>query len=252
MVDISVLRQSRNRILGSLHDADLGILSPALSRTELKLHQQLHDSGHPLESVYFVDTGIVSLLTISSAGAFQVETAMIGSEGMCGMEAFHQVTVAADRAIVQAPGFAYSMSAASLASAADESATLRRGLHRFAFALYSLAANASACNRRHTAGQRMARWLLIAHDRLDADALPLTHLYLAQMLGVRRSTVTVVAEELRAAGAIDYVRGKITIRDRERLQQLSCDCYAAITRRFAAADVRTLRNGDGAVTQQPT
>lgn len=242
-MDHMQLPRSGNFVLSSLNEADAERVGPSLVRTELRLHQQLHDAGELLEHVHFIEQGMVSLLTVASAGAFQVETALMGTEGMCGMQAFHQVPVASDRAVVQAAGFAYSMPVASFRVLAEEASSLRDALHRYAFALYALTAHASACNRRHTAAQRMARWLLLAHDRIGSDTLPLTHKFLAQMLGVRRSTVTVIAEELREAGAIGYTRGKVTIADREMLERLSCDCYAAIVRNFGMAKVNTLRSG---------
>ena len=245
MVDFAELRQSRNYVLSSLNEADAERVLPFLSRTELKLHQQLHDADHPLENVHFIEQGMISLLTVASAGAFQVETAVVGSEGLCGMQAFHRVPVASDRAVVQAPGYAYSMTAESLEQVSDDAPSLRRSLHRYAFALNSLTAHASACNRRHTAEQRMARWLLLAHDRVVSDSLPLTHKFLAQMLGVRRSTVTIIAEELRRHGAIDYTRGRVAIRDRGKLETLSCECYAAIVKSFATAEIRTPRAANG-------
>lgn len=235
MVEHPELRQSRNFVLASLVDGDAARVLPQLVRTELRLHDQLHDFDQPLQHVHFIEKGMISLLTIATAGASQVETAVIGPEGVCGMQAFHRAPVASDRAVVQAPGFAFSMTVASFEVLSDEVQSFRHALHRYAFGLYALTAHASACNRRHTAEQRMARWLLLAQDRVESDRLPLTHKFLAQMLGVRRSTVSLIAEELRKTGAIAYTRGSVAIKDRSKLEGIACDCYGAIVRSFARA-----------------
>jgi CRP-like cAMP-binding protein len=137
--------------------------------------------------------------------------------------------------MVQVPGWARFMPVAVFPELMQSCPTLRFKLHRFAFALHALAARSSACNRRHRTDQRMARWLLLTQDRSDSTTLPLTHQFIALMLGVRRSTVTNTAEELRTAGLIRYSRGRIQIVDRAGLERRSCECYQVVNDVYAAA-----------------
>jgi CRP-like cAMP-binding protein len=226
----------RNNILSSLTSEDMQRMAPHLRETELKHHAVLHEVGRPVEQVHFVENGMISLLSVTRTES-QVETAVMGFEGMCGIALFNRVPVAADVAVVQSPGFARSMDADAFRALGESCPSLTLALHRFSYALYAMASQASACNRRHPASQRLARWLLLAQDRIALDVLPLTHLFLSQMLGLRRSTVTIVAEELRAVGAIEYTRGKVRVVDRNILEKQSCDCYAAIVKAFSAAQV---------------
>jgi CRP-like cAMP-binding protein len=235
------VRDSSNGILSALSDDEIARVAPHLRRTDLAHKSVLYDAGQTLSEVLFVERGMVSLLSVIPRGAL-VEIAVVGCEGMCGMALFHRVPVSADRAIVQAAGSAYSMDATTFAGVIDELPAMSAGLHSFAYALQALTSQTSACNRRHQSAQRLARWLLLAHDRIADDEMPLTHEFLGHMLGLRRSTVTVVADELRRAGAIRYTRGKVTIVDRAKLGELSCDCYRAIAAAFSNADVRTARD----------
>lgn len=234
---------TRNQLLSSLTSADASRLAPFLRKTELQHKAIVYDAGQPVHQLLFLESGMVSLLAVSPRGT-QVETAVVGSEGVCGLALFHRVGTAADRAIVQAPGVAYSLDASDFLTLIDDSPSLSLGLHHFAYAQLALASQTSACNRRHQAPQRLARWLLLAHDRIAQDEMPLTHEFLAHMLGLRRSTVTIVADELRSAGAIQYTRGKVRITDRHGLELLACDCYRSIVNAFSVARVRTaLSNG---------
>ncbi len=229
------LAGSRNRVLSSLADGDMRRMSPHLRRTHLKHETVLYDPGTTIDRVYFMEDGMVSLLAMT-AGT-QVETALVGSEGMCGMSVFHEVHTASERAVVLAPGWAQSMDAANFREVIADCPSLRLALHHFSYALFALTTQCSACNRRHKAAQRLARWLLMAQDRIDLDVLPLTHLLLSQMLGIRRSTVSQVAEELKSAGVIQYSRGNVRIVNRRALEQQSCECYTAIVKAFDAAGV---------------
>jgi PAS domain S-box-containing protein len=181
----------------------------------------------PIQDVYFPLTAVLSVLSVTGNG-IAVETAVIGREGMASLAAFHQATFSAEQTIVQVPGTALRMTREAFHAALAAVPAMRSLLHRFSQALFTFTAQSSACNRQHSVVQRCARWLLMTRDRVPGDEFYLTHLFLSQMLGVRRSSVTVAAEVLRAAGAIAYTRGKVRVLDRDILLSRSCECYAII------------------------
>lgn len=223
-----------NHILAGLSVEDGARVRALLKPVELLQHDIVHEAHEPLLRIYFVESGMVSLVSTTGKGA-EVETGIVGREGASGMALFHGVAVAFDRGVVQVAGHGHSLEAAELASLITKCTSLRAGLHRYAYGLHALTSYASACNRRHRIDQRLARWLLLVHDRVGAPQLPITHHFVAQMLGVRRSSVTIVAEELRESRLIDYKRGKVTIIDRRGLERVACDCYRAMQVAFRAA-----------------
>ena len=221
----------RNRILAALPPEDFDRFSPALQAVPLSLRQVIHDVSSPIEHVYFVEQGVGSILTIMADGS-AIEVGMIGSEGMVGVSAVFGSATSGQHVIVQIPGTALRMDAARCKAAFDESAAVRMAVLRFATALMNLSAQTAACNRLHSIEQRCARWLLMAHDRIQSDIMPMTHEFLASMLGVRRAGVTVTAGELQRSGLIRYHHGQITIRDRDGLQATACECYRIDHERF--------------------
>jgi CRP-like cAMP-binding protein len=224
----------RNDILAALSPDDYERVHPHLRSAELKQHDVLYETGAPIPDVCFVESGMVSCLAVMESGR-STETSIVGFEGMTGMALFHHVPVASERAIVQSPGAGRFVSAAIFAQLLESCPTLRLKLHRFAYAQYALATQCSACNRRHSTDKRFARWLLLAQDRIGGSLLPLTHQFLGQMLGVRRSTVTIIAEEFRVAGIIQYRRGSIEIVNRAAMEKRSCECYRAIVAMYTTA-----------------
>jgi len=224
----------RNRILAALPPEDFDRFSPALQPVSLSLRQVIHDVSSPIEHVYFVEQGVGSILTIMADDS-AIEVGMIGSEGMVGVPAVFGSATSDQRVIVQIPGTALRMDAARCKAAFDESAAVRMAVLRFATALMNLSAQTAACNRLHSIEQRCARWLLMAHDRIQSDIMPMTHEFLASMLGVRRAGVTVTAGELQRSGLIRYHHGQITIRDRDGLQATACECYRIDHERFIGA-----------------
>ena len=213
----------------------IAALPPDLSRMVLERAERvalppgkvISDPEQHVDTVYFPITAVLSVLSIMMDGS-GVETGVIGHEGMAPLAAFHGVDSASEQVMVQVPGDAWRMSRADFDDLVARSPELRGALHRFSQALFSFAAQTSGCNRKHSVVQRCARWLLVTHDRVPGDEFFLTHLFLAQMLGVRRSSVTIAAEALRAAGAITYSRGKVRIVDRDTLLTRSCNCYPVI------------------------
>ena len=181
---------------------------------------------------------MISLVTYLEDGP-SVEIATVGREGMVGISLFLETATVAWRAFGQVPGKALRIRAETFREEVDRNGALVRLLKRYTQALLSQVAQSSACNCVHTIEQRCARWLLQTHDRVGSDHYPLTQEFLAQMLGMRRSSVSQAAGGLQKAGLIRYVRGRITVLDRAGLEAASCECYAIIRREFE----RLLGNG---------
>ena len=217
----------RNRLLNALPPEELERLAPYLERVHLERGSLIYDPNKPIERVCFPEGALVSILSVMSDGT-AIETATIGVEGMVGHAVFHGQSIATEQAFTQIPGEGLLMSADAFRAALADSEALREIMHRHALALFTLVAQTSGCNRRHTVDERLARWLLIVHDRVESDLLNLTQQFLSQMLGVRRATVTVAAGVLQKAGIIAYSRGKIRVLDRARLEAASCECYRII------------------------
>ncbi|HEY4303372.1 MAG TPA: Crp/Fnr family transcriptional regulator, partial [Gemmatimonadaceae bacterium] len=187
----------------------------------------LFESGKPIEYVYFVVDGIASLVSVMADGS-SVETATIGREGMVGLPVFHGVFTTAEQALMQVPGKAYRINAATFAELLPRMPALQRLLHRFSVVMFTLASQNSGCNRKHSIEQRCCRWLLMVADRLDRASFELTHDFVAQMLGVRRASVTEALGALEKRGLIETARGRIKIVDKSGLEGLACECYDVI------------------------
>ena len=228
---MQTINSYRNRILAALPPDELAVVEPQLTRVALRTRQVLGDPGQPIPLVCFPEDAVVSQISVMADGS-GIETATVGHDGMTGLALFHGVDATPEQVFVQVPGIGHTLSADAFRDALPRCPTLVRILHRFAQALYTFVAQSSGCNRKHGVDQRCARWLLLVHDRVGRDRIELTQLFLSQMLGVRRATVTVAAGALQKAGAIRYTRGRITVVDRVRLEAASCECYAVIRSTF--------------------
>jgi CRP-like cAMP-binding protein len=226
-VKVKAVQGDGNSLLARLPSALHSHLLEQCELVTLDAGRIVTDSEQAIDSVYFPVTAVLSVLSVMTDKS-AVETAVVGREGMAPLAAFHGVDAAAEQVIVQVPGTALRMSREDFQFAARTIPDLESALHRFAQALFTFAAQTSGCNRKHSVIERCARWLLVTHDRVPGDEFQLTHLFLAQMLGVRRSSVTVAAEALREAGAVSYSRGKMRILDRTALLGSACDCYDII------------------------
>jgi CRP-like cAMP-binding protein len=191
------------------------------------LHDVLYEADAPIDYVYFPQSGCLSFITVM-ADALAVEVGTIGWEGMAGLPLLNGITSAATKCIVQVDGTIKRIATEAFLTELDESDELSRLLHVYAQVWTNQMGRSGSCNAVHAVELRCARWLLQTHDRVESDVLPLTHEFLAIMLGVRRPSVSLAAASLRKAGLIDYTRGKITILDRTGLEAASCECYAAI------------------------
>jgi CRP-like cAMP-binding protein len=208
-----------------LHDYSL--LAPHLRIVELARGAVLHDAGEPFEHVYFPHSGMVSVVTIMRNGA-TVETATLGRTGVIGGTAAFGAHRAVGRSIVQLPGTASRLPAARFHAAAQESQAIRELAVRYNDLLIAQIQQSVACNALHTLEARLCRWLLQTHDCVDGDTIPLTQEFLGQMLGVRRTSVTLAARLLQSAGLIRYRRGHIQVVDRAGLEDAACECHGVI------------------------
>lgn len=218
----------QNRILASLPAAEFALVSKLLHRVTLDLGQTLHHHGDVIEQVYFVESGFISALTVLSDGQ-PLEIGLIGSEGVAGFSVVLGGKTSYAETMCQTGGEAYQMSAAALVEAFSAAPTLRSQLLRYVLIFQVQVSQTAACNAHHALEQRLARWLLSAHDRTGTPELSLTQDLIAVMLGVRRATVSIAASTLQRAGAIRYQHGKITITDRAGLENMACECYEAVS-----------------------
>jgi CRP-like cAMP-binding protein len=222
-----------NLLLMALDGDDFALLSPHLKEVSLRQGQILQEQEALVEEVYFPLNGVISLISVMEGGEL-VETATVGREGAVGAFAGLGPWHAFSRASVQLPGTAAAISVAHFQAAARQSARIRDLILRYKEALLAQVQQTAACNALHQIEARLARWLLQILDRVDDPKLPLTQDFMAQMLGARRSTVTVIAGKLQELGLIRYHRGHVVVLDRARLEQTACECYAAVRRRTDA------------------
>jgi CRP-like cAMP-binding protein len=221
----------QNRLLVSLPADDYALLAPNLATVELERGRLLYDPGDRIESVFFPHDGVISLMTLMDNGA-AIEGATIGREGALGLQAAVTPRRSLARAIVQTPVKASRISAAALHEAWAKSARLRELIERHTEALFGHTLQSVGCNALHSVEARFCRWLLTCHDRISTDTIALTQEFLADMLGVQRTTVTAVARSLQEKGVIRYRRGVVDIIDRSGLEALTCECYAVIHRTY--------------------
>jgi len=216
-----------NRLLAALPKREYQRLLPELEQVTLPFAEVLYEPGDRIRHVYFPNDSIISLLA-EVAERSTLEVCIVGSEGMAGIPVFMGVDTSRYRALVQGAGTAMRMSAASLRTESEHVGSLHRLLHRYSHSLLTQVSQTAACNRFHTVDARLARWLLMTHDRLGSDEFRLTQEFMSNMLGVRREGVTRAAVDLQRQKLISYSRGRITVLNRTGLEALSCNCYRII------------------------
>lgn len=224
-----VHRRGRNRVLDLLPDPERERLFPFLQRIEAGIGDTLYDPAVPLAFVDFPLAAVVSIVVITGEGD-TVEAGTIGNEGMSGVPLFLGSTQSVHRAFYQVPGPTLRMPARVFAGEMAARGALHDAVQRAVHAFHVQVAQTVACNRAHPVEQRLARWLLTSSDRVGSERVQLTHEIMAQMLGVRRASVSVVAALLRKAGFVRYSRGIVEIVDRPGLESASCECYRAVRR----------------------
>jgi CRP-like cAMP-binding protein len=225
--------QRENWLLKTLDWADFDLLVPHFRQVSLKQGSLLQEQEAPVERVYFPLSGVISLVSVMQGGEV-VETATVGREGAVGAFGGLGPWRAFTRAVVQLPGTAAVISVSPFQTAVSQSNQLRNLILRYKEALLGQVQQTAACNALHSLEARLARWLLQTLDRADGAELRLTQNFMAQMLAVRRSTVTVIASKLQYAGLIRYRRGLIQVLDRSRLEETACECYRTIRQRTDA------------------
>lgn len=210
------------------------MLLPHLEPVELEKHFVLFEIGQKFDYVYFLEKGVNSIIATMEDGT-SIEVGMAGYEGLAPIAALFGDDISTQHNVMQLPGSGYRIKLSKCRAAFKDGTTMQKAVFRFANTLLSLGMQTAACNRLHSLEQRLARWLLVCHDRFGADALPLTQEYLSVMLGVRRVGVTEAAGDLQRSGLINYTRGLITIIDRVGLEMTACECYACDRERFETA-----------------
>lgn len=216
-----------NRLLAALPAEEYQRLVPHLELVSLPLGQVLYEPGESIRDVYFPHQALISLVSIMQDGS-TTEIGLVSSDGMVGIPVFLGGKTTTSQAIVQVESSAMRMKADLLKTEFDRGGALQRLLLLYTQALLTQVSQVAACNRQHTVEERLARWLLTVRDNIQSDELSLTQEFIAQMLGVRRSGITLAAGTLQQAGMIRYTRGRITVLNRENLEATSCECYRLI------------------------
>jgi CRP-like cAMP-binding protein len=216
--------QIHNEILLGLPPRERELLFPRLEFIRLDTHHVLHEPGDTLKSAYFCNSGLVSILTVFPDGK-SVEVGLVGKEGFIGLPLTAGFRTAPTRAIAQIAGSVFRVDGETLKAALRQSPNLERRLQQFSQVMGMQATQIAACNRLHEVNERLARWLLMSADRIGSNSVPLTQEFLGQMLGTRRSSVTVASGALQKAGLISHTRGDVEIIDRRKLEKAACACY---------------------------
>jgi CRP-like cAMP-binding protein len=223
----AIITPDNNHLLAALPAADFKRLLPHLKLVPLPLGEVLYESGIMLRHVYFPTESIVSLLYVMSDGS-SAEIAVVGNEGVIGVSLFMGGETTPSRAVVQSAGHAFRLPGQVLKDEFSRAGAMQHLLLRYTQALITQMAQTAVCNRHHSLEQQLCRWLLLSLDRLNSNQLLMTQELIANMLGVRREGVTEAAGRLQAAGLIAYSRGHITVLDRPRLEERTCECYAVV------------------------
>ena len=223
-----------NRLLSRLSSEDFLLLQPNLKRVDLPLRKQLEQANRPIDQIYFPESGFASVVADGSGGR-GIEVGLIGSEGMTGLPVLMGTDRSPHQTFIQSAGEGLRIGAGSLRKAMDHSRTLHRAFLLYAHAFALQVTNTATANGRSKIEQRLARWLLMAQDRIGKNEVALTHELLSLMLGVRRPGVTVALKSLEEAGAVRARRGVISILDRKRLERLANGAYG-----IAEAEYRRL------------
>ncbi|MBE9177421.1 Crp/Fnr family transcriptional regulator [Oculatella sp. LEGE 06141] len=223
--------QLDNQLLAALPTEEYQRLAPYLEMVSFPARKILYQPGDRIEYVYFPIGAIISLVSVMENGA-TVEVGIVGREGVVGAPEIVGDGITSYQAIVQLAGTGMRMSAEVLKAEINRSETLRKRLLLYIQALFVQIAQGAVCNRLHTIEQRLARWLLTIRDGIQANEFYLTQEFIAEMIGIRRSSVTVAAGALQQSGMIQYTRGRITILDCDHLKTTSCECYRVIKQEF--------------------
>lgn len=220
-----------NLLLAKLPPEELAVLQPHMTEVTVDLHVPLIYPNEPIRDMWFPATMLASLVTVLEDGS-TVEAGSVGREGMVGIPVLLDAETTSMQTVVQVPGRAYRVSADAVKKLFEQRGVFYRLANKYVHTLFVLAAQSSACNRKHAIEARLARWLLTSSDGIGSEDVAITHEYLAAMLGVRRPGVTEAALKLQQAGWIAYSRGGVRIVDRQELEDAACECYRRIREEF--------------------
>jgi CRP-like cAMP-binding protein len=216
-----------NKILLSASDSDYSSLRPHLEYVNLPNHLAIHEAGGRLEFAYFPNRGLISLVVVMKDGK-TAEAGIVGNEGFTGTSAAVGLRRSPLRAVVQITGDGFRVEVGALQNTLESAPHLQLMLSRYAVVQGMQVAQTAACNRLHDIEQRLARWLLMTQDRVDSGSLPITHDFLATMLGTDRPSVSLAAGVLQRKDLIEYTRGAVKIVNRKKLEDSACECYGVI------------------------
>jgi CRP-like cAMP-binding protein len=224
----------KNRVLAALPKSEIERLKPHLSPVTLNVQAELLDGK--ADYAYFLEDGLASVVLPMQDGS-TVEVGVVGKDGVVGLPILLGAERMPGRTFIQVGGSGFRIKAKLLKEEFERSGELRRHLQKYVLANLIQSAQNAACNRLHTIGERLSRWLLTCHDRVQSDRMPLTHEFLSQMLGAPRTTVTLAAGMLQQAGLIEYSRGHVTVKNRTGLEEAACECYGIVRKEFRRLDL---------------
>jgi CRP-like cAMP-binding protein len=222
-------KQIHNRILLAMNDAEFQIIRPHLKYVTLPSHLRLHESHQPFKYIHFPNEGLISLVIVMENGK-TVEAGIVGREGVSGMNAVAGLSHGPLREVIQIGGDGFRIKVSDLKQTLGATRNFQQILERYSTILGLHVAQTAACNRLHDIDRRLARWLLMAHDRVDSGTLRITHDFLATMLGTDRPSVSQAAANLQKQNIIQYHRGTVKILNRAALENEACECYGVIHR----------------------
>jgi CRP-like cAMP-binding protein len=224
---VGKLASQKNQLLGLFSEETYSKLAPHLNQVSMESGQVLYEPNEPMDFAYFPQSAMISIVAIMEDGA-TTEIGLIGNEGMVGLPIILGGKQTISQAIVQVSGECWKLKGSILSWEFDQDPELRRILLIYTQARLTQVSQSAACNRQHKIEERLARWLLSVHDCVQANEIPMTQEFVANMLGVRRSGVTIAANALQQSGMIRYRRGKITLMDHQALKKTACECYPLV------------------------
>lgn len=234
----------RNRLLAALPGKEYKRLIPHLETVPLPFMGILYEGGEPIKHVYFPNDGLISLLVVMGDETPR-EVGLVGNEGMLGLPVVLGMNATPTRALIQMPGSAVRMKASVLRDELRRGGALQNVLHAFAHALFAQVSQSAACVSSHAVDKRLSRWLVMTHDHAPGDVFAMKHEFMAMMLGVTRSVVTLAAGRLQNEKMIRYTRGQVTVLDRRRLEASACECYMAVKAEYARRDAKNQGSSSG-------
>jgi CRP-like cAMP-binding protein len=225
-------RQIKNSILASVSREEYERLAPHLEEVSLSLGTILFDFDDPITHVYFPNNDTLGSLLSTTERDTPIEIGVTGSEGLLGFSALMGLERTPHRVLIQIPGTALKIKTAAIRREFKQGGRLHDLVLRYTHAIFTQASQTAVCNRLHPVEARLARWLLTVRERVETDQFPITHDFMARMLGANRATVSLTAATIQQAGYISYKRGKLTVLDREGLEDVSCECYGIVKKRY--------------------